>query len=288
MNQEWLINKDDLEIYYDKCIGSGQYGSIYLAKWRKTIVAAKLFHKISDDKLYLIKREIQIMTKLHHPNIIQLFGYVTNPFIIIMEYIDGKNLSTYIEEKKLSFYKKINIIKQITSGLIYLHKRNPTYIIHRDLKPSNILVTNKYKVKIIDFGISKLLANNNNDIILSNQNLKNLESFVSVQNTNNVGTIRYMAPEVYNSTTYNYKIDIYSLGIIIYELFEEKRFDLNTSIENEFKINILKNMKPKWSNYFIYFYKTPYKLRNIIERCWSIEPNDRPSSIELLNYLESM
>lgn len=288
MNQEWLINKDDLEIYYDKILGRGEYGSIYLAKWRKTIVAAKLFHKIQDDKIYLIQREIQIMTKLHHPNIIQLFGYVANPFIIIMEYIDGKNLNTYIEDKKLAFYNKINIIKQITAGLIYLHQRKPTYIIHRDLKPSNILITNKYKVKIIDFGISKLLANNNNDIIASNQNLNNLENINSVQYTNNVGTIRYMAPEIYNATTYNYKIDIYSLGIIMYELFEEKRFELNTSIENEFKTNILKNIKPKWTNYFIFFYKTPKKIRNIIEKCWSIEPNNRPSSIELLNYLEEL
>lgn len=300
MNQEWLINKDDLEIYYDKLLGSGQYGTIYLAKWRKTIVVAKLFHKVSDQQINLIKKEIQIMTKLHHPNIIQLFGYMTNPFIIVMEYIEGTNLNNIIlfdnlinsinSFGRISYKTKVNICLQIARGLVYLHQRKPTYIIHRDLKPTNILITKEFKVKIIDFGVSKLLSNNGNIIISSNPDLTTISAdgkTNTIVYTNNVGTVRYMAPEVYKTSVYSYKIDIYSLGIIMYELFEDKRYDLDESSSDKFKIKILKNFKASWSC-FMGFHRTSSKIRKLVEQCWDLDSTKRPSANEIVTYLEKL
>ena len=87
------------------------------------------------------------MSKLHHPNIIRLFGYINKPFSIVMEYVDGDSLLYYIKNNILCLKYKIKIILEVIKAIIYLHSRKPAFLIHRDLKPHNIMVYNTTKIK---------------------------------------------------------------------------------------------------------------------------------------------
>ena len=254
-NDDWEINLSEINIFYDKLIGEGSFSKVYLAEWKKTLVVVKIFNKTDIDKTYLFDREFDTMTRSHHPNIIQLLGYIEDPFMIVMEYLPNKDLLSIINSSFTSLDRKINIAIDILRGINYLHSRKPDYIIHRDLKPQNIIFTKSNKPKITDFGLSRLLKNK---CIIANYHKMIQKNYDLSQN---VGSYRYMAPEIKLNNNYNYKIDIWSLGIIFYELFENKRF-----------INIL-----SWK-------KTPKKIRNIIfDYMLNTNPNERLDSHKLID-----
>lgn len=220
---DWEIPPWEVYIDSNKLLGEGSWAKVYLAEWRQTTVVAKVLKNSFDTHAKeLIIKEFENMTKMHHPNIVQLFGYVEEPFAIIMEYFQNGDLCDNL--KKLKLKQKIKITNDIIKGLIYIHERRPNSLIHRDLKPRNILLTNSFTAKISDFGLSTFSieniikkASNNNLNELNNENNNILEL------TDNVGTERYMAPEV-KTKQYNNKVDIYSCGILIYELFSEELY----------------------------------------------------------------
>ncbi len=167
------------------------------------------------------------MSKIHHPNIVQFLGFIENPFIIIMEYIPNGNLQTKIPHLKKK--EKIKIMINILQGLAYLHKRLPNSLIHRDIKPTNIILTASNFAKITDFGLSKFYCLEKS---FSNTDLCKLELLESnkqhsdyTELTDIVGTERYMAPEIQqDNNNYTNKIDIYSVGILLYEMFENRKY----------------------------------------------------------------
>ena len=255
-NDDWQIDISEIKIFYDKLIGEGSFSKVYLAEWKKTTVVVKVFNlQTNVDKTYLFDREFDTMTRSHHPNIIQLLGYIEDPFIIVMEYLPNKDLLSIINSKFTSLDKKLDISIDILKGINYLHSRKPDYIIHRDLKPQNIIFTKSFKPKITDFGLSRLLKNkciiaNYHKMILKNEDL-----------SQNVGSYRYMAPEIRSNKNYNYKIDIWSLGIMFYELFENTRYQ----------------------NYFIWK-KTPKNIKNIIINFMlKSNPDERLDSDKLID-----
>lgn len=240
---DWEIAKWELMIFKDKLLGKGSFAKVYLAEWRNTQVVAKVLHDdIDEESKKLIIQEFNTMTKMHHPNIVQLFGYVKEPFIIVMEYFPRGNLLDNVH----NFYKsrKIKIAKDICRGLIYLHNRKPQAVIHRDIKPANIFLTRTLQAKIGDFGLSKLLDKK-----------KSTDNFIHMLTISaNVGTVRYMAPEA-QTDNYDNKVDIYSFGILLYELFEEKRYI--PSIQNIWR-------------------KSPKNIRNLImDYMLDLDPNKR-------------
>ena len=84
-NDDWQIDISEIKIFYDKLIGEGSFSKVYLAEWKKTTVVVKVFNlQTNVDKTYLFDREFDTMTRSHHPNIIQLLGYIEDPFIIVM------------------------------------------------------------------------------------------------------------------------------------------------------------------------------------------------------------
>lgn len=257
---DWEIPPWELFIFKYKLLGKGSFSNVYLAKWRETFVVAKVIKNNVDKNLIL--REIDIMSKLHHPNIVQFLGYIDEPFIIVMEYIPNNDLSFHI--KSLKKREKISIMKDILQALSYIHNRLPYSLIHRDIKPTNILLTKSKVAKITDFGLSKFY---NFFRIYSNPDLYNLynENISSIYNselTDYVGTQRYMAPEILKSknnntnksstfNNYDNKIDIYSCGILLYEMFENKKYTHNTKMKwfwcpKNIKNIILNNML--WDN----------------------------------------
>tara|TARA_Y100000996_G_scaffold414869_1_gene407138 strand:+ start:127 stop:1035 length:909 start_codon:yes stop_codon:yes gene_type:complete len=258
---DWEIPPWELFIFSNRKLGEGSFAKVYLGKWRETFVVAKVLNNVLSDKdKMLVLREIEIMTKLHHPNIVQFLGYIDDPFILIMEYIPNNDLLEHINKKSLKLREKKTIMRDILQGLGYIHNRRPYSLIHRDIKPTNILLTNSKVAKITDFGLSKLINQNTlTDSINSNVNLNNDLSC-------DVGTERYMAPEILNNvnnTQYTNKVDIYSCGILLYELFENKRY--------------IHGRNFKW-------YYTPKIIKKIIiENMLNENPDDRNNALSILS-----
>ena len=278
---EWEIPPWEVYIDSNKLLGEGSWAKVYLAEWRQTTVVAKVLKNTFDTHAKeLIIKEFENMTKMHHPNIVQLFGYVEEPFVIIMEYFQNGDLFDNLNKLKLN--QKIKIANDIIKGLIYIHERRPNSLIHRDIKPRNILLTNSFTAKIADFGLSTFsigniikIASNNNLVLLENQQSKCstyefnnffLEVNESNEYTDNVGTERYMAPEV-KTKHYNNKVDIYSCGILLYELFSE------TIYLDSFN----------WNNSNI-----SQKLKDLILIMISENPEDRPTASNTLYHLNNI
>jgi serine/threonine protein kinase len=226
---DWEIAPWELFIFEDKLLGEGASSKVYLAKWRETLVVAKVIDpEFAKIKKSVVLREIAIMSKLHHPNIVQFLGFIDDPFIIVLEYIVNGTISSNM--RNFNKKQKISIMKDILRGLAYLHNRRPLSLIHRDIKPSNILITSSKMAKIADFGLSKFYNKSN-----YNDSSNNVCSCV--------GSRRYMAPEIYNRAgPYNHKVDIYSAGIVFYELLESKTYIPYNSLKWFYASNHLKKI----------------------------------------------
>lgn len=221
-------------------IDEGGYGEIYKCK------------NNLDEQTYAIKKvkindytktinECKIMSKLNHQNIVKynsvwLSNSDNDLFMNIqMEYCED-NLFKYLKNNYKFNQISFNFFKQILNGVKYLHDNN---IIHRDLKPSNILIKDKI-IKITDFNISKILNSNlkleNNS--KHNNNNKNISKFINYKLTKGIGTSLYSSPEQLNSNIYNKQSDIYSLGIIYFEMIS----NFKNQIDKIMAINKLKKM----------------------------------------------
>ncbi|CAD8133760.1 unnamed protein product [Paramecium octaurelia] len=178
-------------------IGKGSYGTVYLGKHETSqkLVAIKVIDRRNVD-FDIQSQEIAIMKKLNHPNIVQLIDFVisVNNLYIITEYCNGTDLKTYLQENSpLSEESVLKIIKSVIRGLKCIIQNN---FIHRDIKPANILFDND-QLKIADFGFSRRINNTMTSI---------------------VGTPMYMAPQILFKQEYTSKCDIWSLGIVFFEL----------------------------------------------------------------------
>ena len=219
-NRETFILKSDDTVVKKylkiKEISNGTYAKVYVVQ-KKTdfkLYCCKEILKSKVEDLPKFRNEINILSKVDHPNIIRLFEiFEDNRYIsIIMELCEGGNLFDKINElaaKDKSFSEKeaVKIFKQIISGVSYCHSQG---ICHRDLKPENILFVNKNPdspIKIIDFGLSKIFGEIK-PIMKGNKIERNIMSL-------RVGTAYYMAPEVLQAN-YDNKCDLWSCGVILY------------------------------------------------------------------------
>lgn len=195
-------------------LGRGTFGTIYLCQRKhnkQKLVIKEMVTDLNADDLRNAKNEVSILKSLDHPNVIAYHdSYVKNcAFYIVMEYAEHGCLQEYIAKKipeYLSPQAVINFFCQILMGLNHIHEKG---IIHRDLKCENIFLTGIHQdvIKIGDFGISKLLYNNNKARTI-------------------IGTYNYVAPELCDGKPYDTKSDIWALGCILYELCQmEKMFE---------------------------------------------------------------
>ena len=192
-----------------KEIGSGSFGRVYLATHIKTNVdyAIKVIdkrNKINIEGKPYFRREIEIMSKIRHPNCVRLFGNFEdeNCCYFIMEYIPGGNLYTLMSNNRnigLNIYLVASIVRDLASAIYYLHNMNPP-IIHRDIKPENILLTNNSKIKLTDFGWSNYI------------------DFEGEQRSTLCGTPIYLAPEMIQNSGHDKHVDIWCLGVLLFEL----------------------------------------------------------------------
>lgn len=191
-------------------IGGGGMANVYLA--RDMILERDVAIKIlrldfanDDEFIRRFHREAQSATSLVHPNIVNIYdvGEEKDIYYIVMEYVEGKTLKQYIQDHHpIPIEKAVDIMLQITSAISHAHQNN---IIHRDIKPQNILIDRRGKIKVTDFGIAVAL------------------SATALTQTNSIlGSVHYLSPEQARGGKATKKSDIYSLGIVFYELLTGK------------------------------------------------------------------
>ena len=191
-------------------LGRGGMGAVYKARQQDLdrVVAVKVLPKeVQNDPGFEERfvREAQTLAKLNHPNIVALyeFGQANDLFYFVMEFVDGVTLRETIASGGVASTEALQIVPEICEALQYAHEQG---VVHRDIKPENILLDRRGRVKIADFGLAKLLDRNEED-----QNL--------TQTHQVMGTVKYMAPEqMSTSKTVDHRADIFSLGVIFYEL----------------------------------------------------------------------
>jgi serine/threonine protein kinase len=288
-------------------LGKGAHFTIFLCEWRGLLVAVKrldpslLDNESQQNMSYHLQREIGILVKMHHPNIVQILGITLKPFQIILEYFPLRDLvSVQLQHKNApitwwyqkhifnpsSRNTKLKWTIDLLLALIYLHERRPESVIHRDLKPSNLLIADDGSLKITDFGISKMRSElyNNTLLNLSENNLIKYTRTLSDTNldesscTFDIGTYWYRSPEIYNHIPYDNKMDIYSLGLILYEIWEERR--INTIMESPITLITQNNTRHEW---IPFSFRTNKIIRTMILQCLDINPNNRPSVRHMLS-----
>ena len=233
------------DILFDKffiieCYKKDDHSSVYLAEdiknGKKVILKILNTLNLADDSiLQRFKREAKVLLNIDHPNIIKVldFGTYNNFFYTSFEYFESQNLRHYIREDSLTSDEKRNLIIQLFTGIGFAHKNN---IIHRDIKPENILVSDSHKLKIVDFGLA--LSMNDN--------------FVTSQ-FHIVGTPTYMSPEQICGEKLTIQSDLFSAGIVAYELYTGTNpflgNDVNETLNNiisfeEEKLSVLTSQLP--------------------------------------------
>ena len=273
----WIINSNSIKIL--KTIGFGGSSDVYLGDLRGTEVAVKKLRLLEAKKDYIkeYKREVSSLVLLYHPYLVLLMGAVAEPFnlSIVTEFCKGGNLFELLYKKpniNLSWELKKKILLQIAIGMNYLHTNNPP-VLHRDLKSLNILLTDKIEkssdttdIKISDFGLSRLYQKS---CIL----------------TGHLGTCYWMAPEIIVNKRYSTKVDVYSYGIIIWEVCTRKTpYSCMSQQQVQFYVSVKKgrpNLKIIPSN-------TPPKIIQLMQMCWDHEPNNRPSFEYIVEFLRNL
>nr|XP_016482523.1 PREDICTED: mitogen-activated protein kinase kinase kinase 13-like isoform X2 [Nicotiana tabacum] len=250
-------------------IGQGSCGTVYHGLWFGSDVAVKVFSKqeYSDDVIYSFRQEVSLMKRLRHPNILLFMGAVTSSqhLCIVTEFLPRGSLFRLLQRNasKLEWRRRIQMALDIARGMNYLHHFNPP-IVHRDLKSSNLLVDKNWTVKVGDFGLSRLKH----------------ETYLTTKSGK--GTPQWMAPEVLRNEPSDEKADIYSFGVILWELATEKiPWDNLNSMQviravgfmNQ-RLDIPKDVNPQWAS--------------IIESCWHSEPQLRPTFLELVDKLKDL
>jgi serine/threonine-protein kinase len=196
-------------------IGSGGMGEVYLAHDEKLNrrVALKMvrFGFGTEETTHYFLREAQILASLNHPNIAQLYGAEITPegvSFLIMEYVEGVRIDYYCDENHLSIPQRLEMFRRVCAPVHYAHQR---LIIHRDIKPANILITKEGEPKLLDFGIAKLIDPK------APATGEHTMTFAAVM------TPEYASPEQVRSEPMTTASDVYSLGVILYELLTGQR-----------------------------------------------------------------
>ncbi|KAJ8748935.1 hypothetical protein K2173_013371 [Erythroxylum novogranatense] len=196
-------------------IGEGGYGSIYKCVLRYTVVAVKMPHSDSLQGPSEFQQEVDILSKMRHPNLVTLFGACPEKWALIYEYLPNGSLEDRLNcndnSPPLSWQNRLRIASELCSVLVFLHSNKPQSIVHGDLKPANILLDAYLVSKLSDFGVSRLLSDD-----------EGFSSNTLCCRTNPKGTFAYMDPEFLATGELTQKSDVYSFGVILLRLLTGK------------------------------------------------------------------
>ncbi|KAF7830027.1 serine/threonine-protein kinase CTR1-like [Senna tora] len=276
LNLEPSLAMDWLEISWDELrikerVGAGSFGTVHRAEWHGSDVAVKVLtvQDFQDDQLKEFLREVAIMKRVRHPNVVLFMGAVTKrPHLsIVTEYLPRGSLYRLIHRpasgELLDQRRRLRMALDVAKGINYLHCLNPP-IVHWDLKSPNLLVDKNWTVKVCDFGLSRFKAN----------------TFISSKSV--AGTPEWMAPEFLRGEPSNEKSDVYSFGVILWELvtMQQPWNGLSpaqvvgaVAFQNR-KLAIPPNISPV--------------LASLMESCWDDDPKKRPPFSNIVESLKKL
>ncbi|XP_026174133.1 mitogen-activated protein kinase kinase kinase 7 isoform X1 [Mastacembelus armatus] len=254
------INYDDIEV--EEVVGRGAFGVVCKAKWKGKDVAIKTIESESERKAFTV--ELRQLSRVNHPNIVKLYGSCNSPVCLVMEYAEGGSLYNVLHgAEPLPYYTASHAMSwclQCSQGVAYLHGMKPKALIHRDLKPPNLLlVAGGTVLKICDFGTA---------------------CDIQTHMTNNKGSAAWMAPEVFEGSNYSEKCDVFSWGIILWEVITRRKpfdeiggpaFRIMWAVHNGTRPPLIKNL--------------PKPIESLMTRCWSKDPTQRPSMEEIVKIM---
>ncbi|CAN8312455.1 unnamed protein product [Cochlearia groenlandica] len=257
------------EVTVAERIGLGSYGEVYRGDWHGTAVAVKKFidQDITGEALEEFRSEVLMMRRLRHPNIVLFMGAVTRPpnLSIVTEFLPRGSLYRLIHRpnNQLDERKRLRMALDAARGMNYLHSCNPV-IVHRDLKSPNLLVDKNWVVKVCDFGLSRM----------------KLSTYLSSKST--AGTAEWMAPEVLRNEPADEKCDVYSYGVILWELFT-----LQQPWGKMNPMQVVGAVGFQHRRLEIPEFVEP-GIADIIKKCWQTDPRLRPSFAEIMAYLKQL
>jgi len=262
------ISPSEVETY--AVIGEGTFGTVCRGRCRSKDVAVKILHEQSPDPKVLsaFRQELEIVSKIFHPNIVLFMGACTEPgnMMIITELMPHGNLESILQSgAPLKLYTRLKMAKDAALGITWLHGSNPQ-IIHRDLKTSNLLVDENYRVKICDFGLSQLKKEG--ELLLDGKEGAK-------------GSPLWMPPEVLFGQEFNEKADVYSFGIVLWELLTGQLPYQQYDTLDDFRNAVCyQGARPQIPD------DTDDAFRRLIECCWQQEWELRPAFPEIVTALD--
>ncbi|XP_031260195.1 serine/threonine-protein kinase STY13 [Pistacia vera] len=272
LDPKWLV--DGKQLFVGPKIGEGAHAKVYEGKYKNQNVAIKIVNR-GDSPEEIAKREarfareVAMLSRVQHKNLVKFIGACKEPvMVIVTELLLGGTLRKYLlnlRPRCLDMRVAISFSLDIARAMECLHSHG---IIHRDLKPENLILTADHRtVKLADFGLAR-------------------EESLTEMMTAETGTYRWMAPELYSTVTlrrgekkhYNHKVDIYSFGIVLWELIHNKLpFEGMSNLQAAYAA-AFKNVRPSAED-------LPEDLALIVTSCWKEDPNARPNFTQIIQML---
>jgi len=247
---------------FGEVLDVGGHSKVYKGRLRdRRRVAIKLFTPPEMDSASLRRfiEESGIAARLKHPHIVNFLGMSVRPpdICMVFEFCERGSLFKVLAQGPISSKRKLSFMIQAASALSYLHSLTPP-IIHRDVKSHNFLVTESWMLKLADFGESR---------------------FVDTQMTGYIGSHAYMSPEIITSQAYDTKADVYSLGIVLWEIVTQMRPYAGIKQMSVLRNVVAGHLRPPIPS------GLDEKLRNLIQSTWAPNPETRPTASHIINHL---
>ncbi len=269
-----LLGKKLLNYRIEKLLGQGGMGEVYLGV--HTEIERKVAIKVISPSLAQdprirerFRREALILSRLNHPNIVQLYDFWDRPegLFLVMEYVEGVSLDRYIHrviQGPLPLDQALELFLQVLEAFDYAHTHG---VIHRDIKPSNILIRNDNVAKVLDFGIAR---------ILSGDGTQGGDSPELTKTGTTLGTVAYMSPEQLRAKSpseIDHRSDIYSLGIVLFEMLTGRQmYDRTELSEFEILVKIATEAPPSLRTLNPHL---PQELEEVLHKALAKKPDDR-------------
>lgn len=278
----WELDTNELE--FKEEVGQGVSATVFKGIYRGQDVAIKVLketigHKEKSD----FEKEFDMMKRIRSPNVVFFFGACFEPqTCIVLEWCSKGSLQSVLSSptESLSWTDILSFAKQSCVGLAALHNWKPA-IVHRDMKSQNLLISANNTVKICDFGLARQALTDGEDDSKGMSTLGKLR-----------GTYQYTAPEIYHKNKYTPKADVFSFGVILWEMVARLMSGVYAIPFAEYKhlvfdfqvlIQVAKNnLRPTLPPH------CPEHYRLVVERCWNTDPEKRPDTAELLVALEEL
>eukprot|EP01129_Flabellula_baltica_P001775 TRINITY_DN11690_c0_g1_i1.p1 TRINITY_DN11690_c0_g1~~TRINITY_DN11690_c0_g1_i1.p1 ORF type:complete len:990 (-),score=186.46 TRINITY_DN11690_c0_g1_i1:18-2987(-) len=261
-----ILNYPSLQIL--EKVGEGGYANVFKGTLEENTVAVKELFNTVIETYKDFRHEVVILSSLDHPSIVKIFGLTINPFTLVMEFAEEGDLLSIIMNYDiyLSWHLMKKLCTDIALGISYLHDR-VVPIAHRDIKSPNILISSLDAqsdscAKITDFGTAQHVIGPLTGRVVDNP--------------------IWLAPEILNDRPYDHTVDTYAFGVVVWEIFCRSRPFSEIQFMSDVQSVIIAGERPDIPLY------VPIEVKEIIQRCWSSEPSERPEWDQILKKLGSI